>query len=83
VWPESAALTHELALTLSLGRECLRPIAASRAQTFRDTPAGENGHRVNPAQTRSPLEATPYRAAQPQPYAGKAWRAYRNPFPPM
>ena len=33
----AAPLTHELALTLPHWRECLRPIAASLAQTFRES----------------------------------------------
>lgn len=32
----AAPLTHELALTLPRWRECLRPIAASLAQAFRE-----------------------------------------------
>jgi CRISPR-associated endonuclease Cas1 len=73
----AAPLTHELALTLPHWRECLRPIAASLAQTFRDALAGKNGRRITPASKRSPLEATPRRASQPRPYAAKAWRAPR------
>jgi hypothetical protein len=72
----AAPLTHELALTMPHWRECLRPIAASLAQTFRDALARKNG-RVSPASKRSPLEATPRRASQPRPYAAKAWRAPR------
>ena len=37
----AAPLTHELALTLPHWRECLRPIAAGLAQTFRDAHAGK------------------------------------------
>jgi hypothetical protein len=33
----AAPLTHELALTLPRWRECLRPIAARLAQTFRES----------------------------------------------
>ena len=73
----AAPLTHELALTLPHWRECLRPIAASLAQTFRDALAGKNGRRVIPASKRSPLLATPRKASQLRPYAAKAWRASR------
>ena len=73
----AAPLTHELALTLPLWRECLRPIAANLAQTFRDALAGKVGRRVIPASKRSPLIATPRKASQPRPYATKAWSAPR------
>ncbi len=73
----AAPLTHELALTLPHWRECLRPIAASLAQAFRDALAGKNGRRVIPASKRSPLVATPRKASQLRPYAAKAWRASR------
>ena len=73
----AAPLTHELALTLPHWRECLRPIAAGLAQTFRDALAGKSGRRVAPASKRSPLETTPRKASQPRPYAAKAWRAPR------
>ena len=73
----AAPLTHELALTLPHWRECLRPIAANLAQTFRDAFAGKNGRSVIPASKRSPLVATPRKRSQPRPYAAKAWRAPR------
>ncbi|MGA8474042.1 MAG: CRISPR-associated endonuclease Cas1 [Candidatus Cybelea sp.] len=83
----ASPLTHELALTLPHWRECLRPIAAKLAQTFRETLAGKNvfarGRSANgrsarsviPASKRSPLEATPRKASQPRPYATRKWRA--------
>jgi hypothetical protein len=37
----AAPLTHELALTLPHWRECLRPIAANLAQTFREALANK------------------------------------------
>ena len=73
----AAPLTHELALTLPQWRECLRPIAAGLAQTFRNALAGKNGRSTIPASKRSPLVATPRKASQPRPYAAKAWRAPR------
>jgi CRISPR-associated endonuclease Cas1 len=83
----AAPLTHELALTLPHWRECLRPIAARLAQTFREslvnkgvaprTLAAKAGskHRTVPGPERSPLLATPRKASQPRPYATRAWRA--------
>ena len=73
----AAPLTHELALTLPHWRECLRPIAAKLAQTFRGALAGKGGRSVIPASKQSPLVATPRKASQPRPYAAKAWRASR------
>ncbi len=83
----AAPLTHELALTLPHWRECLRPIAARLAQTFRESlvnkgaaprtvsaKPGNKGRSV-PAPERSPLLATPRRASQPRPYATRAWCA--------
>ncbi|MGC2649730.1 MAG: CRISPR-associated endonuclease Cas1, partial [Candidatus Cybelea sp.] len=73
----AAPLTHELALTLPHWRECLRPIAAHLAQTFREslvnkggpprTVAAKSGNkrRSVPGPERSPLLATPHSAAQP------------------
>jgi CRISPR-associated protein Cas1 len=82
----AAPLTHELALTLPHWRECLRPIAARLAQTFREslvnkgvpprTLAAKSGNkrRSAPGPERSPLLATPRKASQPRPYATRAWR---------
>ncbi|MGA2759386.1 MAG: CRISPR-associated endonuclease Cas1 [Candidatus Cybelea sp.] len=82
----AAPLSHELALTLPHWRECLRPIAASLAQTFREslaqgcaaprTLAAKSGNkrRSVPSAERSPLLATPRKASQPQPYATRKWR---------
>jgi hypothetical protein len=82
----AAPLTHELALTLPHWRECLRPIAARLAQTFRESLANKgasprtlvaktgNKRRSAPGPARSPLLATPRRASQPRPYATRAWR---------
>jgi len=81
----AAPLTHELALTLPHWRECLRPIAARLAQTFREslvlkgvaprTLAAKSGNkrRSVPRPERSPLLATPRKASQPRPYATRAW----------
>ncbi len=83
----AAPLTHELALTLPHWRECLRPIAARLAQTFREslvnmggpprtlTAKSRNKRRSIPGPERSPLLATPRKASQPRPYATRAWRA--------
>jgi CRISPR-associated endonuclease Cas1 len=83
----AAPLTHELALTLPHWRECLRPIAASLAQTFRESLVNKgapprslaaksgNKRRSIPAPERSPLLVTPRKASQPRPYATRAWRA--------
>ena len=73
----AAPLTHELALTLPHWRECLRPITARLAQTFRDALAGKDGRSVIPASKRSPLVATPRKTSRPRPYAAKAWRTPR------
>ncbi|MGB8910068.1 MAG: CRISPR-associated endonuclease Cas1 [Candidatus Cybelea sp.] len=82
----AAPLTHELALTLPHWRECLRPIAARLAQTFREslvskgapprTLVAEAGYkrRSVPGTERSPLLATSRKASQPRPYATRAWR---------
>ena len=83
----AAPLTHELALTLAHWRECLRPIAARLAQTFRESLLNKgaaprtlaattgNKRRSIPGPERSPLLATPRKASQPRPYATRAWRA--------
>ena len=83
----AAPLTHELALTLPHWRECLRPIAARLAQTFRESllnkraaprtlsAKSRNKPRSVPGPERSPLVATPRKASQPRPYATQAWRA--------
>jgi hypothetical protein len=79
----AAPLTHELALTLPHWRECLRPIAARLAQTFRESlvkkgasPRDLGAKRRNvPGPERSPLLATPRKASQLRPYATRAWRA--------
>ncbi|MGB6601401.1 MAG: hypothetical protein WBE77_10015, partial [Candidatus Cybelea sp.] len=80
----AAPLTHELALTLPHWRECLRPIAARLAQTFREslvnmggpprtlTAKSRNKRRSIPGPERSPLLATPRKASQPRPYATRA-----------
>jgi CRISP-associated protein Cas1 len=81
----AAPLTHELALTMPHWRECLRPIAAGLAQTFRDALLNKGSKpriRVTGARSRlvpqpSPLMATPRRAAPPKPYVSKASRAPR------
>ena len=81
----AAPLTHELALTLPHWRECLRPIAASLAQTFREALQnprtaprihgnGRNKRSSAPGPTKSSLLATPRKASQPHPYATRAWR---------
>ncbi|HEY1866693.1 MAG TPA: CRISPR-associated endonuclease Cas1 [Candidatus Cybelea sp.] len=83
----AAPLTHELALTLPHWRECLRPIAASLAQTFREvlvnagvapriraTNACDKG-RNKPGPRKSSLLATPRKTSQPRPYATRKWRA--------
>jgi len=82
----AAPLTHELALTLPHWRECLRPIAARLAQTFRESLANgcaaprilaaksANKRRSIPGPERSPLLATPRKASEPRPYATRAWR---------
>jgi CRISPR-associated protein Cas1 len=83
----AAPLTHELALTLPHWRECLRPIAAGLAQTFREslvnqgasprTLAAKSGNKQRSVSgpKRSPLLATPRKASQPRPYVTRAWRA--------
>jgi hypothetical protein len=82
----AAPLTHELALTLPHWRECLRPIAARLAQTFRESLVNKgaasrslstkatNRRRSVPGPGRSPLLATPRKESQPRPYATRAWR---------
>jgi len=67
----AAPLTHELALTLPYWRECLRPITARLAQTFRESllnkhaapralaAKAENKRLSVPGRERSPLLATP------------------------
>jgi hypothetical protein len=74
----AAPLTHELALTLPHWRECLWPIAAHLAQTFREslvskgaaprTLAAKSGskRRSVPGPERSPLLAMPRKASQPR-----------------
>src|SRR5579863_3165732 len=74
----AAPLTHELALTLPHWRECLRPIAARLAQTFREALAKNGGSlrkpRIAAGFDPSPLCATPRKASQPRPYATRVWR---------
>jgi CRISPR-associated endonuclease Cas1 len=82
----AAPLTHELALTLPHWRECVRPIAARLAQTFRESLVNKgvsprtlaartaNKRRSIPGPKPSPLLATPRKASQPRPYATRAWR---------
>ena len=81
----AAPLTHELALTLPHWRQCLRPIAAGLAQTFRDALTSKgaaprtssivkrSGRRAIVAEP-SPLATTPRKASQPRPYATRSWR---------
>ncbi len=81
----AAPLTHELALTLPHWRQCLRPIAAGLAQTFREAITSKGsasrtssivarpGRRAIAAE-RSPLAATPRKASQSRPYATRTWR---------
>ena len=80
----AAPLTHEL--TVPHWRECLRPVAARLAQTFREslvnkgaaprTLAAKSGNKRRSVRgpERSPLLATPRKAPQPRPYATRAWR---------
>ncbi len=88
----SAPLTHELALTLPHWRECLRPIVADLAQTFRDAHSNRSvepcirsarvpGRRTKPGPP-SPLSHTPRKTSQPRPYATRAWRAPTVEAPP-
>lgn len=82
----AAPLTHELALTLPHWRECLRPIAASLAQTFREafvrvgarpriqSANARNTGRTKPGPDKSSLLATPRKASHPRPYATRKWR---------
>jgi len=83
----AAPLTHELALTLPHWRECLRPIAASLAQTFREalvhagvpprirSASARSTRRTKPGPDKSALIATPRKRSQPRPYATRKWRA--------
>src|SRR5579863_7313428 len=82
----AAPLTHELALTLAHWRECLRPIAASLAQTFRESLFNRSieprirsisgaGRRTKPGAQPSSLSCTPRKTSQPRPYAVKLWGA--------
>lgn len=81
----AAPLTHELALTLPHWRECLRPIAANLAQTFREALVNPNAapriransrnkRRPVPGPAKSSLLATPRKTSQPRPYATRKWR---------
>jgi len=69
----AAPLTHELALALPHWRECLRPIAASLAQRFRE--ALSASRRTKPGPRKSTLLATPRKASQPRPYTTRTWCA--------
>jgi hypothetical protein len=83
----AAPLTHELALTLPHWRECLCPIAANLAQTFREAMLHgdasprirsaniRDARRTKPGPGKSSLIATPRKASQPRPYATRKWRA--------
>lgn len=82
----AAPLTHELALTLAHWRECLRPIVADLAQTFREAlgnrsieprrrSASVAERRVKPGPHPSPLSHTPRKTSQPRPYTAKLWDA--------
>lgn len=82
----AAPLTHELALTLPHWRECLRPIAANLAQTFRDalthgaapprirSMRAGNARHTKPGPCKSSLLATPRKGSQARPYATRKWR---------
>lgn len=78
----AAPLTHELALTLPHWRECLRPVVADLAQTFRDALVNRSieprrrsasaivrGARLKPS--LSSLSDTPRKTSQARPYASK------------
>jgi CRISPR-associated endonuclease Cas1 len=80
----AAPLTHELALTLPHWRECLRPITANLAQTFRKPAAipsaalhfGAKEASSRPSVSgiaKSSLAATPRRVRRPRPYATREW----------
>jgi hypothetical protein len=80
----AAPLTHELALTLPHWRECVRPIAANLAQTFRKaltyssaaasfTTNIRTKRPSTPGTPKSPLAETPRRVRQPRPYATRKW----------
>ena len=82
----AAPLSHELALTLPHWRECLRPIVADLAQTFREAltartiearirPVNVALRRTKPGPQPSPLSQTLRRTSQPRPYASKLWGA--------
>jgi CRISPR-associated endonuclease Cas1 len=85
----AAPLTHELALTLPHWRECLRPIAARLAQTFRESQANGcasprtlaakswNKRSSVPGPARSPLLARPRSRGRTQ----RAYGARRPPKP--
>lgn len=83
----AAPLTHELALTLPHWRECLRPITASLARSFREaqvhggappripSASPRAAKRIKPGPHKSSLLATPRKTSQPRPYATRKWRA--------
>jgi CRISPR-associated endonuclease Cas1 len=82
----AAPLTHELALTLPHWRECLRPIVANLAQTFRNALSSRSieprmrsvssaARRTKPGPQPSPLSHTPRKTSPPRPYAAKLWSA--------
>jgi CRISPR-associated endonuclease Cas1 len=82
----AAPLSHELALTLPHWRECLRPVVANLAQTFRDALSNRSieprirsvsavVRRTKPRPEASPLSRTPRKISQPRPYAAKLWSA--------
>jgi hypothetical protein len=82
----AAPLSHELALTLPHWRECLRPVVANLAQTFRDALSNRSieprirsvsvaARRTKLGQQPSPLSHTPRKTSQPRPYAAKLWGA--------
>jgi hypothetical protein len=81
----AAPLSHELALTLPHWRECLRPIVANLAQTFREALSNRSveprirsiraaERRTKPGAQPSPLSQTPRKTSEPRPYATRAWR---------
>jgi hypothetical protein len=72
-----ASITHDLALALPQWRLRMAPIAARLSQVFRDALTGKRTRSAAPAPKRSALAATPRKARQAHPYAGKTWSAPR------
>jgi CRISPR-associated endonuclease Cas1 len=87
----AAPLTHELALTLPHRRECLRPIAGSLAQAFRESLVNKgapprtlsansgNKRRSIPVPEQSPLLATPRSRGRTQRGSGepRPWKRHK------